>query len=453
MCAARRVLILDDEVDLVEAVARYFESKGHVATRTYLVEEAVRAIEDAVASNHPFRAIITDLQLPDGDGRTVVRVAREKLPRTPVLVMTGSGSVSGTAEAIHLGAVTVLEKPVRMDVLEQELEKAVGDRGEIEGGVAAAEQAGIIGRSPAIRAVLDALFLAAPTDATVLIEGETGTGKELVARAVHRLSRRSRAPFVAINCAALPETLVESELFGHVKGAFTGADKDRSGCFQQAHGGTLFLDEIGEMPLQLQAKLLRAIQEGEVQPLGATKVVKVDVRIVAATNRALAKLAAAGRFRADLYYRLNVVPLYIPPLRDRAEDVPVLAAHFLAPANRKLTPDAAAALSRYAWPGNVREMENLIQRLLVLKPKGDLDLPDLPPSFHSANTVRATPATEALPPEGVNLYQVLADLEDRLIREALERTGGNRNQAAQALGIKRTTLVEKLRKMSRQSGG
>jgi DNA-binding NtrC family response regulator len=452
MSPPRRLLILDDDTELVDAVARHLERRGYSPTRTYMVAEAAAAIEQSVQEALPFQAIVTDLQLPDGDGRAVIRLARERLPSCPVVMMTGSGSISGSVEAIRLGAVTVLEKPVSLDTLENELRQAVDDRAGLEDGLDAATDAGIIGRSAAIRGVLDALFLAAPTDATVLIEGETGTGKELVAKAVHRLSRRSRAPFVPVNCAALPETLVESELFGHSKGAFTGADKNREGRFQQAHRGTLFLDEIGEMPLALQPKLLRAIQEGEVQPLGSTKAEKVDVRVVAATNRKLEKVVAAGTFRADLYYRLNVVPLGIPPLRERPEDVAVLAAHFLKPAKRNLTPAAIAMLERYAWPGNVREMENLLQRLLVLKPQGELDVGDLPPALRGASATSSAPPA-ALPSEGVDLYAVLGELEDRLIREALERSGGNRNQAAQSLGLKRTTLVEKLRKMARREGG
>jgi DNA-binding NtrC family response regulator len=452
MCAARRLLILDDEVMLVDAIARYFDARGYAASRAYLVQEATAAIEESIREGVPFQAIVTDLQLPDGDGRTIVRLAREKLPQCPVLMMTGSGSVSGTADAIRLGAVTVLEKPVRLEALEQELLQAVEGRGEMDNGLSAAAEAGIIGHSPAIRAVLDALFLAAPTDATILIEGETGTGKELVAKSVHRLSRRSRGPFVAVNCAALPESLAESELFGHVKGAFTGADKDRGGRFQQAQGGTLFLDEIGEMPLAMQAKLLRAIQEREVQPLGGGRAVKIDARVVAATNRSLEQLAATGAFRADLYYRLNVVPLQIPPLRQRPEDVAALAAHFLRPGRRKLTADAIAALQRYSWPGNVREMENLLQRISVLKPQGELGEADLPPQVRGAKPLSAAPPPP-LPSDGLDLRAVLGELEDRLIREALERSGGNRNQAALSLGIKRTTLVEKLRKMSRRDGG
>jgi len=448
MSAVRRILILDDEVPLVEALVRHLGRRGYTPTPAYLVSEAVRAIEDSLRDGTPFQAIVTDLQLPDGDGRAIVRLAREKLPRCPVLMMTGSRSVSGTVDAIRLGAVTVLEKPVPMETLEKELTAAIADGAALEDGLDPKEQAGVVGRSQAIRALLDVLLLAAPTEATVLIEGETGTGKELVARAVHKLSRRARAPFVAVNCAALPESLVESELFGHTKGAFTGADRPREGRFQKAHGGTLFLDEIGEMPLSLQPKLLRAIQEGEVQPLGTDQPQKVDVRLIAATNRKLSEQVSAATFRADLYYRLNVVPLHLPPLRERREDVAPLVTHFLRGANRRFTPEALAALERYSWPGNVREMENLIQRLLVLKPAGDLDVGDLPEPIRGAGPVPA--AAPSLPPEGIDLYAVLRELEDRLITEALDRSGGNKNKAAQSLGLNRTTLVEKLRKMSRR---
>jgi DNA-binding NtrC family response regulator len=451
MCALRRLLILDDEVSLVGAVARHLERNGYTCTRTYLVAEAAKAIEQCLHDPLPFEAIVADLQLPDGDGRTIVRLAREKLPRCPVVMMTGSGSVSGSIDAIRLGAITVLEKPVPLDALESEIQRAIDDRAEMDGGLVAAGEAGIIGRSSAIRAILDALFLAAPTDATVLIEGETGTGKDLVAKAIHRLSRRSRAAFVAVNCAALPETLAESELFGHAMGAFTGADRPREGRFQQAHRGTLFLDEIGDLPLPLQAKLLRALQGGEVQPLGAAKMDVVDVRVIAATNCDLAQLVAAGRFRADLYYRLNVVPLHVPPLRERREDIALLAEHFLRPSGRKLSGEAVALLEAYPWPGNVREMENLLQRLVVLKPKGEFEASDLPASFRNDQRAAALAQLSApLPAERLDLHRVLSELEDRFIREALERSAGNRNQAAQSLGIKRTTLVEKLRRMSRR---
>jgi len=451
MGTAPRILILDDDVPLVDALTRHFRRRGYELTQTYLVADAVQAIEKSLRDALPFDAVITDLQLPDGDGRTIVRLARQMLPRCPVVMMTGSRSISGTVDAIRLGAVTVLEKPVAAETLENELRQAMASRADLEKGVDAAGEAGIIGRSPAIRAVLEVLFLAAPTDATVLIEGETGTGKELVAKALHRLSRRARGPFVAVNCAALPETLVESELFGHAKGAFTGADKPRAGRFREADGGTLFLDEIGEMPLALQAKLLRVIQEGEVHPLGVDKPQSIDVRLVAATNRNLGELASAGKFRSDLYYRLNVVPLELPPLRDRREDLAALAGHFLRGTDRKFSAEATASLERYPWPGNVREMENVIARLKVLKPEGDFQLADLPQAIRGAQPLPAIPQNAAsLAATGVDLYAALGELEDRLIREALERSGGNRNQAAQSLGLNRTTLVEKLRKMSRR---
>ena len=451
MGTAPRILILDDDVPLVDALTRHFRRRGYELTQTYLVADAVQAIEKSLRDALPFDAVITDLQLPDGDGRTIVRLARQMLPRCPVVMMTGSRSISGTVDAIRLGAVTVLEKPVAAETLENELRQAMASRADLEKGVDAAGEAGIIGRSPAIRAVLEVLFLAAPTDATVLIEGETGTGKELVAKALHRLSRRARGPFVAVNCAALPETLVESELFGHAKGAFTGADKPRAGRFREADGGTLFLDEIGEMPLALQAKLLRVIQEGEVHPLGVDKPQSIDVRLVAATNRNLGELASAGKFRSDLYYRLNVVPLELPPLRDRREDLAALAGHFLRGTDRKFSAEATASLERYPWPGNVREMENVIARLKVLKPEGDFQLADLPQAIRGAQPLPAIPQNAASSAAtGVDLYAALGELEDRLIREALERSGGNRNQAAQSLGLNRTTLVEKLRKMSRR---
>ena len=447
-----RVLILDDEVSLVDAISAHLERRGYEPAGAYLVSEAAQAIEESVKGGRPFAAVVTDLQLPDGDGRSIVKLAREKLPRAPVVVMTGSRSVSGAAESMRLGALTVLEKPLALDALEKELRDALADRAQLEQGLADAGGAGIVGSSAAIRAVLDVLLLAAPTDATVLIEGETGTGKELVAQALHKLSRRARGPLVAVNCAALPEALLESELFGHVKGAFTGATETRQGRFRQADGGTLFLDEIGEMPAPLQAKLLRALQEGEIQPVGADKPLKVDARVIAATNRELEKAVAAGKFRADLFYRLNVVPLPLPPLRERREDIAALAAHFLRGKNRRFSAEAMEALQRYDWPGNVRELQNLIERLAVLRPEGELQLSDLPPEVRAAPRPPAAAAAPSLAPEGIDLYAVLAEVEDRLIHEALDRAQGNQSQAAKYLGLNRTTLVEKLKRMSRRGG-
>jgi two-component system response regulator HydG len=448
MAGPRPILIVDDEEVLVTSLVRHFRTHGYAPTGVYSVAEALSAIEASLAKAEPFSAILTDLQLPDGDGGRIVKAAHDRLQRCPVLVMTGSGSVSASVEAMRLGAVTVLEKPMQLQALEAEVRQAMESQAELAVALGNAEEAGIVGTSPAIRAVLDVLLLAAPTDATVLVEGETGTGKELVAQALHRLSRRPGGPFVAVNCAALPEGLLESELFGHTRGAFTGATETRQGRFRQANGGTLFLDEIGEMPLGVQAKLLRVLQERKVQPLGSDKAHPVDVRIIAASNRNLEALVAEGKFRADLFYRLEIVPLRLPPLRERAEDVAQLAAHFLRlrGAIRSFTPAAIDALSHYSWPGNVRELENLIARLTVLKPAGDLDVGDLPPQVRAGTRPGEAPAP--FPPQGVDLYAVLGELEDRLIREALKRAQGNQTHAARYLCLSRTTLVEKLRKMA-----
>jgi len=452
----KKLLILDDEEALVDALVRHFERRGYEPEGVFTVREATEAIEAAAAGTKQFAAVLSDLQLPDGDGRDVVKLVRKLLPECPILIMTGSRWVAGSVEAVRLGAVTVLEKPVALDTLTAEIAQAIESTAGLHDGLRAAAEAGIIGVSPKIRAALDVLLLAAPTDVTVLIEGEIGTGKELAAQAVHQLSRRARSAFVAINCAGLAETLLEGELFGQLKG---GAETVRQGRLRKAHGGTLFLDEIGEMPLGLQARLLRVLQEGELQSPGSGKARPLDVRVIAATSRNLAQRVDEGTFRGDLYYRLNVLPLVLPPLRERREDIAVLAQHFLASRSRsrKFTPAALAVLERYRWPGNVRELENLVQRLVVLKPAGDLDAGDLPREITSAVApprLATVPVAEIpLPEEGIDLNGILGDLEDRLIHAALERTHGNKNQAAQVLGLNRTTLVEKLRKLSRKPDG
>ena len=452
-----RVLFVDDERDLVSSLSRYFRLHGFETAGAYGVNEAVGKLEEARSSASRYDAVVTDLRMPDGDGLTVLREVRRLLPGTPVLVMTAFGSVATSVEAMRLGAVTMLEKPVPVTQLEREVRDAIADAREVEGGLEAAGGAGLVGTSPAIRTVFDTLVRVAPSNSSVLIQGESGTGKELIAQALHRLSRRALGPLVAVNCAAIPEQLLESELFGHVKGAFTGASQSRSGRFKMADGGTIFLDEIGEMPLSLQGKLLRVLQERAVEPVGGSKPDPVDFRLIAATNKDLEAHVAKGAFRSDLFYRLNVVPLVLPPLRERRGDVRLLAAHFLARHNAgkerplDFSQEAIDALERHTWPGNVRELENLVERLAVLKGEGEIGLSDLPGPIRNAKTgAAANGATAdiptALPPGGVDLYQVLANLEDRLIREALERSGGNKNQAAKILGLNRTTLVEKLRK-------
>ena len=304
-----RVLFVDDERDLVSSLSRYFRLHGFETAGAFGVSEAVGKLEEARSTGNRFDAVVTDLRMPDGDGLIVLREVRRLLPGTPVLVMTAFGSVATSVEAMRLGAVTMLEKPVPVAQLEREIRNAIADAHEVEGGLEAAGGAGLVGTSPAIRTAFDTLVRVAPSNSSVLIQGESGTGKELVAQAVHRLSRRALGPLVAVNCAAIPEPLLESELFGHVKGAFTGASQARQGRFKLADGGTIFLDEIGEMPLALQGKLLRVLQEHAIEPVGGSKVESVDFRLIAATNKDLEAQVAKGAFRGDLFYRLNVVPL------------------------------------------------------------------------------------------------------------------------------------------------
>ena len=447
-----RLLLVDDERDLVSSLSRFFRLRGFETVGAYCVADGIAQLEQARREGARIDAVITDLRMPDGDGLAIVRAVRRLIPGTPVIVLTAFGSVAASVEALRLGALTMLEKPIAVAALEREVRDAVAGSAQIASGVSAAGAAGLVGSSPAIRSLFDTLVRVAPTNSSILISGESGTGKELVAQAIHRFSRRATGPLVAVNCAAIPEQLLESELFGHERGAFTGAMQARSGKFRLADGGTIFLDEVGEIPLPLQGKLLRVLQERSVEPLGSSAPEAADFRVVAATNQDLEKLVAEGRFRGDLYYRINVVPLALPALRERPGDVALLARHFLAKAGAKeLTfgAEAMAAMERYGWPGNVRELENLVERLAVLKGTGDIALADLPPSIAAAAAKPSEPIPTALPPEGLDLYAVLADLEDRLIREALERVGGNKNQAAKILGLNRTTLVEKLKKRAR----
>src|SRR5712671_547748 len=422
-----RVLFVDDERDLVSSLSRYFRLHGFETAGAFGVSEAVGKLEEARSTGKRFDAVVTDLRMPDGDGLLVMREVRRLLPGTPVLVMTAFGSVATSVEAMRLGAVTMLEKPVPVAQLEREVRDAIADAHEVAGGLEAAGGAGLVGTSPAIRAVFDTLVRVAPSSSSVLIQGESGTGKELIAQALHRFSRRALGPLVAVNCAAIPEQLLESELFGHVRGAFTGAQQARTGRFKLADGGTIFLDEIGEMPLLLQGKLLRVLQERVIEPLGGNKAEPVDFRVVAATNKDLEALAAEGKFRLDLFYRLNVVPLVLPALRERTGDVPILVRHFLDKASAKdlsFAPAAMDALERYAWPGNVRELQNLVERLAVLKGSGEITVADLPAPIRAAAAVAPAPPAHApdpaLPAEGIDLYAALAELEDRLINEALE---------------------------------
>lgn len=425
----------------------------------YTVEEAADG-DNAVALVHEkaFDVVLTDVRMTRMDGISALKGILAYNPALPVVLMTAYSSVETAVEALRLGAYDYLIKPLDFEALRHTLEQAIEhSRLSVENRelrrqlTDAAARPDILGRSQAIKDMLQIISTVAPTEATVLITGESGTGKELVARALHEGSARAARPLVTVNCAALAENLLESELFGHEKGSFTGADRRREGRFMQANGGTLFLDEIGEMPLPLQAKLLRALQQREVQRVGSDTPITVDVRVLAATNRDLRREAAEKRFREDLYFRLNVISIEVPSLCRRSEDIPLLAAHFLqrfAERNRKnikgFAPQALDSMLRYSWPGNVRELENAVERAVILC-NGDLITGrELPASVVGAPAA----ATAAAVPEGdISLAGLSLDtVEHRAIEETLRQTGDNKSEAARRLGITRATLHNKLRK-------
>jgi len=429
------------------------------------VQDGQEAI-DYLEAGEPLDLILTDLDMPRADGRMVLAAGMKR--RIPVVILTGNGTVAVAVELMRQGAANFLTKPFSPPSLRAVLADAFGAAQAAQtqaappaaaGAAAAVARAkpagdrGLIGEDGALKQVLSVLESVAETDATVLVTGESGTGKEVVARAIHRASPRARAPFVAVNCGAIPEPLLESELFGHARGAFTGATQSRAGRFALAEGGTLFLDEIGDMPLGFQVKLLRVLQERQYEVLGDSQTRKSDVRVICATHRDLRRQVAEGKFREDLFYRVNVIELELPPLRDRRGDIPLLVEHFLDAANQRhqravagLHPDAMAALVRYAWPGNVRELANVIERAVVLRRSGEIGVGDLPQQVTSGGAPARGGAVSQLPEGGIDLRQVLAEFEESLIDQALTRTGGNRNAAAALLGLNRTTLVEKLKR-------
>jgi two-component system, NtrC family, response regulator AtoC len=441
-----RILLADDEPMVLATLERVVTEAGHEPISVSDGADAIgRLGQDGID------ICVTDLQLPLKDGFAVLRAARNRRPPVPVIVLTGKGTVRDAITALRAGAADFLAKPFHASSFEEALERIIEER---TGANRAhrTQRAALIGEHPAMRLVLERIDQVADTDANVLIRGETGTGKEVVARLVHASSARRAAPFVAMNMAAIPETLAESELFGHFKGAFTGAERTRAGKFRAAHGGTLFLDEIGDMPKGLQAKVLRALQERAVVPIGGTEAVPVDVRIIAATHRNLEHMVREGQFREDLYYRLDVIPIELPPLRERREDVALLAEHFRDEFNARngrnvpaFSPEVLLQLSAYGWPGNVRQLENTIERLVVVAGSRPVTLEDLPPNLRG-DVVDINAGLLDLPPSGVDLRMLLAQLEERFIDQALQRTGGNKNRAAELLGMNRTTLVEKLRR-------
>ncbi|CAD1786359.1 sigma-54-dependent Fis family transcriptional regulator [Xanthomonas arboricola pv. juglandis] len=437
-----RILIIDDDAAFLATLQATLRSLGHtVIAVDNGADGLMRLREGGIA------LAFVDFRMPEMDGIQVLR-ARADDPRArqvPLVMLTAYASSGNTIEAMTLGAFDHLVKPVgRADIVEV-VERALASRADGHTDAEASEPPdddGLVGHSPAMRNVHKRIGLAAASDLPVLITGETGTGKELVARALHRASARAASAFVAVNCAAIPLELMESELFGHRKGAFSGATSDRIGLIREADGGTLFLDEIGDMPLPMQAKLLRFLQEGEVTPLGGRGAQKVDVRVLAATHRDLAAWVAAGQFRSDLRYRLNVVPIELPPLRERGQDIVLLAQYFLRAgdgAARALSADAQARLLAYPWPGNVRELRNVMQRSQLLVRGHSIVAADLNDALdHSAEQpLTAAPLQGTLP-------EAVARLEKQMIQDALAHSSGNRAEAARRLGIHRQLLYRKL---------
>ena len=416
----------------------------------------------AVVTSHPVDLVLCDVKMPGISGLELVRQINEVHPDLPCIVVTGYGSAENSVEALRAGAFWYLEKPLESaqhDVLRRLVDQAIEhSRLKTENRLLQRQLhsryrfENIVGASPALRCVLDVVEKISDTDSTVLITGESGTGKELVARALHYNSRRADRMFVTVNCGAIPEELLESELFGHVRGAFTNAVSHREGRFALADGGTIFLDEIGDMSPSLQVKLLRVLQDRTFEPVGSSRTQRVDVRVIAATNQDLEEAIRERRFREDLYYRLNVIPIETPPLRARREDVPLLARHFLEVlAHDKgvrctLSEAALARLVGHDWPGNVRELENLVERLVVLKGGGEIDSDDLPSGLGSRSGRTAGGLPGNLPGESPNFNELVDRFEADLILKALEETHWNKNQAAQRLGLNRTTLLEKIKK-------
>ncbi|HAU8266655.1 TPA: sigma-54-dependent response regulator transcription factor ZraR [Kluyvera intermedia] len=434
------ILVVDDDISHCTILQALLQGWGY---RVESAHNGMQALEQV--RQHVFDLVLCDIRMAEMDGIETLKEIKTLNPSIPVLIMTAYSSVDTAVEALKSGALDYLIKPLDFDKLQQTLSQALAHTRLSESPVAdtPAAQFGMVGDSPAMRTLLNNIALVAPSDATVLIHGESGTGKELVARALHASSGRSHRPLITLNCAALNESLLESELFGHEKGAFTGADKRREGRFVEADGGTLFLDEIGDISPLMQVRLLRAIQEREVQRVGSNQTLSVDVRLIAATHRQLAEEVSAGRFRQDLYYRLNVVTIDMPPLRQRREDIPPLARYFLqryAERNRKtvlgFTPQAMDMLIHYEWPGNIRELENAVERAVVLLTGEYISERELPLA------IVGTPVS-GRPLDG-NLIQPLVEVEKEVILAALEKTGGNKTEAARQLGITRKTLLAKL---------
>jgi nitrogen regulation protein NR(I) len=461
----KQVLIVDDEPNLRKILSAQLTRDGYDSLTAEDGEQGLHLLRE-----HHIDLVITDLKMPKVDGMTLLKRALEIEPELPVVLITAHGTIDTAVEALKRGAFDFVTKPFDKDEVRQIVAKALKTR-ELRGADAtpapSGARFGIIGTSTGIAELYAILERVADTPTTVLITGESGTGKELVARALHEHSSRRDKPFIKVNCAAIPKELIESELFGYERGAFTGAVASKPGRFELANGGTLFLDEIGEIPIEMQVKLLRALQESEFERVGGIKTIRVDVRLVAATNRDLKKLISAGTFREDLFYRLNVVPIRLPALRERTSDIPLLADHFLKKFNERLRKkvegvdtDASEVLAAYPWPGNIRELENVIERAVLFCDETKLHAKDLPPDVRGIPVIANVPLPEAdlqaaLAGEGglkEHVKVAMSRLEKELVSRALQQTNGNVTHAARLLKISRKGLQLKMKELGLREG-
>lgn len=451
-----RILVVDDELSMRELLEIFFLKEGHEVD---LASEGGAGVELMLEVDYDL--VITDLRMPGTNGMVVLERCRELLPDTPIIVMTAFATPETAISAMKLGAYDYFTKPFKLDEAKVVISKALERRElvlenrELRTELGKESSKGIIGRSIAIQRMMTLVKRVAPTKANILITGESGTGKELVATAIHDFGQHKEGPFVVVNCGAIPENLIESELFGHVRGSFTGAVEDRDGLFSAANGGTLFLDEVGELPLAMQVKLLRALQERKIKKVGSSHEVSVDVRVISATNVDLEHAVSNGTFRGDLYYRLNVIRVEVPPLRERKEDIPRLSQHFLRRYStefgkdiKDIDPEVLQALLRYDFDGNVRELENLMERAVALESSDRVTLSSLPREFDDQTAPAfASPEHLTLPEAGLNLDGVVGSVERELIQQALERTQGNKTEAAKLLGISFRSLRYRLEKI------
>jgi DNA-binding NtrC family response regulator len=451
-----RILMIDDSEEVCAHVSEYLRAEGFDIECSSHGAAGISLLE-----GNFYDIVLTDLKMPDVDGMEVLRYLKEHAPDSICIILTGYGTIKNTVEAIKAGAFDYLTKPVKLDEIKIAIERALEHRNLKRENINLRNQLrkkyqfeNMIGDSEEIQKIFETIEKVADTDSTILILGESGTGKELIAKAIHYNSYRREGPFVPVNCAAIPSELLESELFGHEKGAFTNAIRTRIGRFELANGGTLFLDEIGDMSPNLQSKLLRVLQERQFDRVGGLRTIKTDIRVIAATHQNLKKAVEEGKFREDLYYRLNVIPIEVPPLRRRGTDIPLLIHHFIEQFNKSkkrniqgIDAEAMKILMQYHWPGNVRELENVVERFVILASGEIIRPPDLPEKLQTLQE-NSPVAAPGIPEEGISLDSAVSEFEKALILQALNKTGWVKNRAAQLLNLNRTTLIEKIKRQN-----